>query len=278
MFFDIFNYSPKDIASELTRVSYLLFSKIKPKEFFKGLFTKSDKEKTSPNICVVVNRFNTLSFWVIEEVLSYDYSSDRGKVLEKIINIANELKNLKNFNDCMSITSGLGQIILTKLTKSWKKVSSKEMTLLHKIKRLLNFQDNYKNIREEIGKCIKDEKPFVPFLGYYTKRICFLEESGKYVKDKSSLVNVDKIAQVEQILNEFNEMNKTKYDFDIKDEIKNKLSILQCLQPLSEEELESKGGLIEPNFLLNSKKVRKKKRITNTELKFKENYKKNIII
>ena len=62
------------------------------------------------------------------------------------------------------------------------------------------------------------------------------------------------------------------------EEIKNKLSILQCLQPLSEEELENKGGLIEPNFVLNSKKVRKKKRITNTELKFKENYKKNIII
>jgi len=277
-FFDIFNYSPKDIASELTRVSYLLFSKIKPKEFFKGLFTKKDKEKTSPNICEVVNRFNILSFWVIEEVLSYDYSSDRGKVIERFINIADELKNLNNFNDCMSITSGLGQMILSKLTKSWKKVSSKEMTSFHKIKRLLNFQDNYKNIREEIGKCLKDEKPFVPFLGYYSKRICFLEESGKYVKDKSSLVNVDKIAQVEQILNEFYQMNKTKYNFDIKDEIKNKLSILQCLQPLSEEELENKGGLIEPNFVLNSKKVRKKKRITNTELKFKENYKKNIII
>lgn len=277
-FFDIFNYSPKDIASELTRISYLLFSKIKPKEFFKGLFTKKDKEKTSPNICEVVNRFNILSFWVIEEVLSYDYSSDRGKVIERFISIADELKNLNNFNDCMSITSGLGQMILSKLTKSWKKVSSKEMTSFHKIKRLLNFQDNYKNIREEIGKCLKDEKPFVPFLGYYSKRICFLEESGKYVKDKSSLVNVNKIAQVEQILNEFYQMNKTKYNFDIKDEIKNKLSILQCLQPLSEEELENKGGLIEPNFVLNSKKVRKKKRITNTELKFKENYKKNIII
>jgi len=277
-FFDIFNYSPKDIALELTRISYLLFSKIKPKEFFKGLFTKKDKEKTSPNICVVVNHFNILSFWVIEEVLSYDYSSDRAKVIEKFIDIANELKNLNNFNDCMSITSGLGQMILSKLTKSWKKVSSKEMTLFHKIKRLLNFQDNYKNIREEIAKCLKDEKPFVPFLGYYTKRICFLEESGKYIKDKSALINVDKIAQVEQILNEFYEMNKSKYNFDIKEEIKNKLSILQCLQPLTEAELENIGGLIEPNFVLNSKKVRKKKRITNTEIKFKENYNKNIII
>ena len=277
-FFDIFNYSPKDIALELTRVSYLMFSKIKPKEFFKGLFTKKDKEKTSPNICVLVNRFNTISFWVIEEVMSYDYSDDRGKVIEKFINIANELKNLNNFNDCMSISSALGQMVMTKLAKSWKKVSSKEMTILHKIKRLLNFQDNYKSIREEIARCLKDQKPFIPFLGYYTKRICFIEESGKYVKDKSVLVNVDKIAQVEQILNEFYEMDKIKYNLDIKDEIKNKLSILQCLDPLSEEELENKGGLIEPNFLLNTKKVKKKKRITNTEIKFKENYKKNNII
>ena len=277
-FFDIFNYSPKDIAIELTRVSYILFSKIRPKEFFKGLFTKKDKEKTSPNICILVNRFNTISFWVIEEVLSYDYSSDRAKVIEKFINIANELKNLNNFNDCMSISSALGQMIMTKLTKTWKKVSSKEIAILHKIKRLLNFQDNYKSIREEIARCLKDEKPFIPFLGYYTKRICFIEESGKYVKDKTALVNVDKIAQVEQILNEFYQMDKIEYKLDIKDEIKNKLTILQCLQPLSEEELENKGGLIEPNFLLNNKKVRKKKRITNTEIKFKENYKKNNII
>ena len=98
------------------------------------------------------------------------------------------------------------------------------------------------------------------------------------MKDKTALVNVDKIAQVEQILNEFYEMDKIKYKLDIKDEIKNKLTILQCLQPLSEEELENEGGLIEPNFLLNNKKVKKKKRMTNTEIKFKENYKKNNIV
>ena len=275
-YFDISTFSPKDIAIELTRVSYLLFLNIKPKEFFKGLFTKKDKEKTSPNICCLVNRFNNISFWVIEEVLSFDYSSDRARIIEKFINIANELIDLNNFNDCMSITSGLGQMILTKLSKSWKKVSSKEMNLLHKIKKLLNFQDNYKNIREEICKCIKEEKPFVPFLGYYTKRICFIEESGKYIKENSDLINVDKIAQVEQILSEFYDLNKVKYNFEVKDEIKNKLCILQCLDPLTEEELENEGNLIEPNFILGKKT--KKKRITNTEKKIEENNKKKDII
>ena len=43
-FFEITDFTSKDVATELTRVSYVLFSKISPKEFFKGLFTKKDKE------------------------------------------------------------------------------------------------------------------------------------------------------------------------------------------------------------------------------------------
>ena len=274
-FFDIFSFSSKDIATELTRVSYILFTKIITQEFFKGLFTKKDKEKTSPNICRAVERFNSISYWVIEEVLSYDYSSDRAKVIDKFIHIANELTILNNFNDCMSIISALGQMIINRLNKSWKKVTSKNISLFRKIKKLLNFQNNYKNIRDEITKCLNEGKPFLPFLGYYTKRICFLEEAGPYV-NKSGLINVDKISQVEQILSEFYDKNKVQYTFEIKDDIKNKLCILQCLEPKTEEELEKEGNLVEPNFVLCKKT--KNKRITNTEIKFKDNYnKKNIL-
>ena len=274
-FFDIFTYTSKDIAVELTRVTYELFSKIRPNEFFKGLYTKKDKEKTSPNICKAFERFNNISYWVIEEVLSYDYSSDRAKVIDKFIHIAHELSLLNNFNDCMSIVSALGQMILTRLTKTWKKISSKDMALFRKIKKILNFQNNYKNIRDEVAKCLKEGQPFLPFLGYYTKRICFLEETGPY-KNKTGLINVDKISQVQQALSEFYEKDKVQYNFDIKDEIKNKLIILQFLDPNTEEELEKEGNLIEPNFILCKKS--KNKRITYTERRFEENYKKKNVI
>ena len=274
-FFEIFNYNSKDIAVEITRVTYDIFSKIRPNEFFKGLFTKKDKEKTSPNICKAVERFNSISYWVIEEVLSYDYSTDRAKVIDKFIHIAHELSLLNNFNDCMSIVSALGQMILTRLTKTWKKISSKDMTLFRKIKKILNFQNNYKNIRDEVAKCIKEGKPFLPFLGYYTKRICFIEEAGPY-KNKTGLINVNKISQVQQVLSEFYEKDKVQYTFDIKDDIKNKLVILQFLDPSTEEELEKEGNLIEPNFILFKKT--KNKRITYTERRFEENYKKKNVI
>ena len=147
-FFNILNYDSKDIANELTRISYYIFSKIEPKEFFKGVFTKKNKNITSPNITEVTNRFNELSFWLIEEILCYDYADERALVIEKFIDIAKELNKLNNFFDCMSIVTGLGQMIVIGLIKSWKCVSKESKEVLQKLKKIFNFQDNYKNMRE----------------------------------------------------------------------------------------------------------------------------------
>ena len=53
--------------------------------------------------------------------------------------------------------------------------------------------------------------------------------------------------------------------------------ILQCLEPKAEEELEKTASYIEPNFVLGDKKSHVK-RVTNTEINFKNNYEKLIDI
>ena len=270
-FFNLLEYDSKDIAKELTRISYHIFSKIQPKEFFKGVFTKKNKDITSPNLTKITNRFNQISFWITEEILSYDFGNDRGEIIEKFIDIANELNNLNNFNDCMSFVSGLGSMIITGLTKSWKYVSKESNNVLEKLKKVVNFQDNYKNMREKIDECLQNNQPYIPFLGPYNKRICFLEEYGPYVKE-TSLVNADKIVLVQQILDQLYKFKIRKYDF-VRNP-KKEFIIFQCLDPSSEEELEKLSSFIEPNFNLNNKRTHLK-RITNTEIKFKENYEKN---
>jgi len=269
-FFNILDYDSKDIAKELTRISYKLFSKIQPKEFFKGVFTKKNKDVTSPNITEVANRFNQLSFWIIEEILSYDHTNVRAEIIEKFIDIGNELIKLNNFTDCMSITSALGQVIVTGLTKTWKSVSKESNLVLQDLKNTLNFQDNYKNIREKIDECLEKNEPYIPFLGPYNKRICFLEEYGPYVKEES-LINVDKIVLVQQILDQFYKFRSKQYD--IMRRSKNEFVIFQCLDPASEEELDKLASFLEPNFVLNNKKSNQK-RPTNTENNLRENYEK----
>ena len=270
-FFNLLNFDSKEIALELTNISYKLFSKIKIKEFLKGVFTKKNKSITSPNITEISNRFNKVSFWAIEEVLMYDDEYDRGKLIEKFIDIISELIILNNFFDSISISSGLSQIIISNLSKTWSYVSKQSMEMFQKAKNFLSFQSNYKKIRDKIDQCIINNQPYIPFLGPYSKTICYLEEYGPYIKD-NSLVNADKIVLVQQVfdqlfkfrLNKFNKLNI----------VRNELLILYCLDPASEEELEKLASLLEPNFVLFDRK-QSDKRASNTEKNFKKNYEAN---
>ena len=125
-YFNIIDLDSKEIAKELTYISYKLYSKIEIQEFLKGVFTKKNKNITSPNISNITNRFNKLSFWTIEEILMYDYPYDRGRAIEKFIDIIKELVILNNFYDSLSISSALSQIIISNLHKTWSYVSKLE--------------------------------------------------------------------------------------------------------------------------------------------------------
>ena len=270
-FFNILDFDSKEIALELTNISYKLFSKIKIKEFLKGVFTKKNKNITSPNITEISNRFNKVSFWTIEEILMYDDAFDRGKLIEKFIDIINELIILNNFFDSISISSGLSQIIISNLTKTWNYVSRQSMEMYQKAKNFLSFQNNYKTIRDKIDQCIINNQPYIPFLGPYSKTICYLEEYGPYIKD-NSLVNADKIVLVQQVFDQLFKFRLNKYNkFNM---IRNELLILYCLDPAPEEELDKLASFLEPNFVLYEKK-QSDKRASNTEKNFKKNYEAN---
>ena len=117
-------------------------------------------------------------------------------------------------------------------------------------------------MRTQESYCIQNGKPFIPFLGFYTKRICFVEEMGKYIKD-GYLLNCDKIAEFYGNLKDFFAFKNNCYVI----ERQPKLTILQCLKPSSEIELESIAGKLEPNFILSPKRG-DDKRMTSTDLNY----------
>ena len=194
-----------------------------------------------------------------------------GKLIEKFIDIINELIILNNFFDSISISSGLSQIIISNLTKTWNYVSRQSMEMYQKAKNFLSFQNNYKTIRDKIDQCIINNQPYIPFLGPYSKTICYLEEYGPYIKD-NSLVNADKIVLVQQVFDQLFKFRLNKYNkFNM---IRNELLILYCLDPAPEEELDKLASFLEPNFVLYEKK-QSDKRASNTEKNFKKNYEAN---
>ena len=268
--FDLLNFSPQDIASELTRVNYILYSKIQLKEFLKGAFNGKDKYKSSPHICQIVNRFNKLSYFVVEEILSYDHAEKRAEILLRFIKICNILKNMGNFDDFLSIMTGLTNNNITKLNKTWGHIPSLEVTNFHQLKKILSFEDNWKYLRKEIQKKMDAKSFYIPYLGYYTKRMLYLEEMGPYIKKNTSLINLEKIFEVYKVIKHFYHIKNVKYNCSIDETIKKELSVLQCLDPSNEDFLVETANLLEPKFILSNKKLKVKRR-TKTDTNFMDN-------
>ena len=277
--FDILKYKSLDIALELARVNYALFSKIKIKEFLKGAFNGKDKYKKSPYICQIIRRFNTISCWVTEEILAYDHAFLRAKILLKFIRICGVLKKIGDFDDCLSILTGLTCYNISKLHKTWGHISSDEMTNFRALTKLLSFEKNWKNLRIEIDKKIEENSFFIPYLGFYTKRMMYLEEMGPYIKKNTSLINIEKIVEVYKVLKNFYKLlNVKKPKYNCLDEnVKKELIVLQCLEPSNEDFLIQTSNLLEPKFILSNKKLKIKRR-TKTDINFLNNINKINII
>ena len=87
-FMDISN---DEIARELTRIDWIMFSSIRPRDLVRHVSLAGDrKEKCRQleNVNRMIDHFNHVAFWVANIVLLRDKSKHRAQALEKFMNLA----------------------------------------------------------------------------------------------------------------------------------------------------------------------------------------------
>ena len=264
-YFCITDWSPEDIGNKLAQVTESLLNKIKPRELYKGIYLKKDKEKTSPNIVKCINSFNKLTSFIIEDILSYSTPKLRAKSYERWVQICDYCKSNKNYNDCIAIFSALNNYIITGLNLTLKEIRYKTKGIFEQIKIFCSVEGNYKNIRNDMNLCEQRGENFIPYLGMLLRDINFLEESNKYINERGC-VNMDKIEKINSLLEKYFKYKKDdkKKPDDNKKVIK-ELSFFQDLEILSEEELENIASNVEPEYKFDKNEV---KRLTNIDKKY----------
>lgn len=300
--FDIFQWSASEIAKQMTIQTEEYYSNLLPEEFFKIAWTKKDKEKTSPNILRLIERFNQLFYWIIEEVLCYDKKANRCKVIEKFICVALFLKEYRNYNDLLIIVSALNSNIIKKLEKTlnligqvykkhWNDLTSlcspeKNYYLLRKFQSNDNFSinDNENEEYSSLDKTIRGSKlsdhysPNITETFSLKTDICRETQIIPYLglllrdiifcvegctyTDKGNFVNVDIIFLQSYFIYNFTRFKNRNYQFESIPQF----DFLRHPNPMSEESLYDIVDNLEPKFKNSTKS--NEKRPSNTDLHY----------
>ena len=255
-YFYIFAHTPMEIAQYLTCISYQMMRNINQKELLNKNFTCKEKETRAPNVMKMIDRFNKLVFFVIEDICSYDNKKTRCQCIEKWIEIGLKLKELHNFNDLVMINTCFVNLTLNKLKLTFKKLSTKYKNIIKEMNIFCSSKECYINIRRLIfnSKGI----PYIPYLGIILKEIMMIEEM-KYIIDENN-INFSKLVKIYNVISKFNEFKKIKFSFEQSKE----LDILINLNPKNEDELEELVSQIEPKLKIFANRGNKK-RLTNTD-------------
>ena len=262
-FFDVLDWDKKEIGEKLISISKQLINKVNRREIYKAVFLKKNKDKTSPNVMENIEKFNRLTFFIIQDILSYDFAKDRGKIMEKWIKIAEYCKERKDYNDCVAINSALNNYIITGLKKTNNEVSKEKRDLLKQISKFCRYQGNYKKLREDMKKLTSTDF-YVPYLGMILKDLAFYEENSKYIVNEA-LINFEKLENVQIAVCQFFNFKNTidKENPSIPEE----LNFFEKLEDLKEGDLEKLANNLEPEFKLYTNKKREK-RPTNIDKKY----------
>ncbi|KAI9777345.1 MAG: hypothetical protein M1839_008953 [Geoglossum umbratile] len=99
-----------DIAQELTRIDWIMFSSIRARDLVRHVsLSASQKEKCTSlgNVNRMIAHFNHVAYWVANMILMRDKAKHRARALEKFMKIAWELRHMNNYNSLGAVIAGI---------------------------------------------------------------------------------------------------------------------------------------------------------------------------
>ena len=259
-FFNILEWDKNLIGEKLISISKNNINKIQRRELYRAIFLKKEKNITCPYVMHNIEKFNQLTFFIIQDILSYDFAKDRAKIIEKWITIAEYCKERKDYTDCVAINSALNNYIITGLNKTLKDISRDKKELMKNINKFCKYQGNYKTLREDMAK-LDYYDFYIPYLGMLMKDLAFFEENSKYIIN-DTLINFEKLENVQLAIEKFFNFKNAKDKLN--PIIPEELWFFEDLEDLKETELEKLANKLEPEFTLYANK-KKEKRKTNID-------------
>jgi len=208
----LLDYSPVELARQLTLMDFELFTAIKSLEYLylsKGsnwsMLSEVQEEedpnniKNSPHIVAVIYRFTDLRDWVATEIIKCESQEQRAKVIEQFILVAENCATIKNFQAVTEIITSLNFDFILGLKSTWKLVPPNVVASFVQLRELVSFRNNYKLLRDRLAKI---DYPCIPFLGMYLTDLAVVREQMPDIIEPRGFINFAKRQKLSNLITE----------------------------------------------------------------------------
>ncbi|KAK1237719.1 hypothetical protein MKX07_003555 [Trichoderma sp. CBMAI-0711] len=245
-----------EIADELTRIDWIMFSSIRIRDFVRHVsLGASQKEscKSLNNVNRMINHFNHVAKWVANMILLRDKAKHRALVLEKFMNIALKLRQLNNYNGLAAVLAGINGTAIHRLSQTKALVSPETHKKFARLVILMGTQKSHFAYRLAWEN---SPLPRIPFMPLHRRDLVSAEEGSKtFVGPNGDRINWKKFEVLGEVLLPLMKSQGSPYPNLSKNDNVREL-ILGCHMTTDEEEIyqrslevegsSSGGGGLEP--------------------------------
>ncbi|RVX69240.1 hypothetical protein B0A52_07216 [Exophiala mesophila] len=159
--------SVDDLAREITRVDWAMYSAIRPRDFVRHVVLTTEQKRRSrqvDNIGMMVKQFNHLALFVSGMILLRDKPKHRAKALEKFMLLASKVRQLNNYNSLGAIVAGINGHEISRLTQTRELVTVETQKTFMSLTILMGIARSHVAYRMAWANSFTERIPFIPLV------------------------------------------------------------------------------------------------------------------
>ncbi|KAL2130762.1 hypothetical protein VTI74DRAFT_5980 [Chaetomium olivicolor] len=237
----------EDIAEELTRIDWVMFSAIRIRDMVRHVSLSHDQKEKCRNLKSVnrmVSHFNHVAQWVANMILIRDKAKHRAPILEKFMVVAQRLRQLNNYNGLAAVLAGINGTAIHRLTQTRALVAPDVQKRFAGLVLLMGTQKSHFAYRLAWEN---SPLPRIPFMPLHRRDLVSAEEGSRtFVGPDGDRINWKKFEVLGEVLLPIMKSQGQPYPHLQRHDIVRML-LLDLIMPTDDEDIYQRSIQVEPS-------------------------------